>query len=393
MKNEDTVITPETTLKFAEYYILKNDEIKLQQILTKIPFEKLDKNKSNFLLLNLLNICYKSNNKNSTPIIFDTWQRLYPNEIHLIPIFSLLFTVIPSDNEAFKFAILSFEDITFVEVIVDLINYDTTINAISACNLAIFVFGNQKYKTYEFLRDEAISKQNIVIEEFMSLKMDQTAPFQNKPKWVNNYLDKLPKENEYPIPSIDIIIELPPDTIALKLLEAKANDIGLTTGENILANEELKAYLDIATREEKLQLFQPILTDTESVQKELDYYRDLFRLFGPLNLPPLKEDEDVNNEEYRMLTCNIYDYDEEYDVIRPWFTGICDYCRKRIRYSWYAIRFPDPEGGFRGCYCSFECLNNDINNVTDETDIAESLIRTLDHKINEIGIQDRLPIE
>ena len=42
-----------------------------------------------------------------------------------------------------------------------------------------------------------------------------------------------------------------------------------------------------------------------------------------------------------------------------WFKGKCDSCRNFILDISHALRFPNRDGGWKGCYCSFKCLHND----------------------------------
>lgn len=55
----------------------------------------------------------------------------------------------------------------------------------------------------------------------------------------------------------------------------------------------------------------------------------------------------------RMLTCHClaYDSDEE-----DWYTESCSFCDSSIDRREDAKRAPLPEGGWLGCYCSWECV-------------------------------------
>lgn len=109
---------------------------------------------------------------------------------------------------------------------------------------------------------------------------------------------------------------------------------------------------------------------TELDEEELNY--------GPLSLPlEVSIERDVEWErQYRML----YDPDS-------WYTGVCLECKLRIGRYRYAVRTPFPFNGWDGCFCSWECVIDNLVPVND--DIIRGLIgaasqttRILDASIN-----------
>lgn len=71
--------------------------------------------------------------------------------------------------------------------------------------------------------------------------------------------------------------------------------------------------------------------------------------FGPLNNKIDSACTTKNIDGCRMLTCTCHDG-------LDWFKGDCSGCGINIpRRSW-AIRYPVMLGGWEGCYCSYECI-------------------------------------
>lgn len=70
-----------------------------------------------------------------------------------------------------------------------------------------------------------------------------------------------------------------------------------------------------------------------------------------------------------------------------WFRGACDRCHLRIRRPCHASRRPAVGGGWKGCYCCMECVENDVQDVNP---LTTALIAHFRKKIDEIGIYDRL---
>lgn len=96
----------------------------------------------------------------------------------------------------------------------------------------------------------------------------------------------------------------------------------------------------------------------------------------------------------RMLQCECLDLDPSGDVDIyegkgevTWFTGKCDGCDKFIMDISHAIRFPHRDGGWIGCYCSFDCMVSDPpTEICKEENI---LLRIMKENIDRNGIMDR----
>ena len=71
----------------------------------------------------------------------------------------------------------------------------------------------------------------------------------------------------------------------------------------------------------------------------------------------------------RMLLDTLYEYDEYLDEYKSeWFTGNCQQCSLKIAYPHYAIRKPRFKGGWSGCYCSWECLKDEMETLLQQLD-------------------------
>jgi len=77
--------------------------------------------------------------------------------------------------------------------------------------------------------------------------------------------------------------------------------------------------------------------------------------------------------------------EDDDEPIGHWFTGNCDNCLKKIKKMEYAVRKPIFTGGWNGCFCSFKCvldkINEEIGNLgdgnTDEEDLAAIVLHNL----------------
>jgi hypothetical protein len=400
----------EIAIAIIKQYIQVNQDVqnnKLQLIFDKIPFDKITKFNANLILCDFLSLAHKAKNKFAIPIIFHAWGRAF-SEIDEMSISSLLFVIPSIPIDAFTFAIRSFEDITFDEVLLDLMSYEDSPDIIPACDRIITVLGEQKFEKYQQFFDEAKENGNIHIQQFLIRKMEDVSPYLEKPTYVKNYSNlTLSLEKDLQNPILNAELELPSNEEMIQLLGSDNNEI-----DEQDAQKTLRAFLEIATKEEKLKIYEPILIlqtceklqikrvknidkikkilSKDPLQKvfqeEMQYYADLQRLHGPIHPAP----GDDSLLDYTMFLCNIYDYDEEENCIQPWFTGACEHCHKRIRYYWHSVREPKVGGGWAGCYCSFDCVRKDISDENEDADIIESLTNTMELKIKQYGIQDRL---
>ena len=94
----------------------------------------------------------------------------------------------------------------------------------------------------------------------------------------------------------------------------------------------------------------------------------------------------------RMLLCECLEGEDDEELYDPsvgmtWFTGKCDGCNGFIPDLSHTIRFPHRHGGWKGCYCSFECLLSEPPYIIEDEE--NILLNIMKQNINHIGIMDR----
>ena len=96
----------------------------------------------------------------------------------------------------------------------------------------------------------------------------------------------------------------------------------------------------------------------------------------------------------RMLQCECLELDEDdnNEVYEnkgevTWFSGKCDSCRNFIPDLSHAIRFPNRDGGWKGCYCSFDCMEKDPPHMVSKEETI--LLGIMKNNIDRHGIMDR----
>jgi len=389
---------------------IKNDNLKLLDDVLKImPVENLTVKNQDTLLLTFLSLCTENERKEAAKLILERWNVIYPDndKISILPRLFL--------NNKFDIYILSFlmsiyNDFTFVELMDEFSQWDVSPNVVTACSKADSIFGPQPLKTYELIRDNAIEHKNYVVEDYIIAKILEISPFAPKPDYIKNYIEeyfdeyknKLPTEKELEElgekeskkeTSLEGII-LPDDDEAVNMLTEGLIRWGISIEEINEAKKLLKEEIS-SSEEKKRELLLPIIKNQK--EEYLDSDRLLFWIFGPSN-PIIGQNLTLNtpSAKYggcRMFLTNLFDYDEEFDYVADWFTGNCEQCLLRIRHRWYAVRLPRVHGGWEGCFCSWECVKEKLEDI--EIDqmqpeiLTHQLIEAYKIKTEEIGIQDR----
>ena len=128
---------------------------------------------------------------------------------------------------------------------------------------------------------------------------------------------------------------------------------------------------------------------------------ELFNIFGPANAIINGNFKKTDHICYRyggcrMLYCNCFEFEQmdigkdeleiEFPNIPQWFKGQCERCDRVVQKRCYAVRRPLPQGGWRGTYCSWNCLYLS-GNVEDQ--LSMELCNLMENQLNEMGIIDR----
>ncbi len=252
------------------------------------------------------------------------------------------------DPEArlFMQAQLPIEMITFVvnsagsrfalaSVIDSLISLDSTDEVYEACQKALAVLGDTDYPSWISFANEADFQGNTMVWLFCQHQARRSAPLAPRPAYMHNITTNA--------------IEKIPVTYPAK-------------------NEPEKDRMPIAE-----------LAKMRSEDPEL------FRVWGPSNLQLGASDEDVldGSADLRMFTDDRFTPEEQ----ATWFTGSCDHCWLRISGPQRAVRKPIEAGGWKGQYCSWDCVRLDCASFEAA---AKEMTRFYEKQCSEFGVYDHL---
>jgi hypothetical protein len=391
--------------------INRNDKNKLEENISNLPIKKLSAVESSRLLNLLLDVCREVRNSfNTLPLIniifeeFETRTRSELEEIELYP--SLFFDQsITIDNLKYLSEVLL--DSTFGTIGMDIINIgDWGDRTLLACMKLNEVYPDQSSETLKVFIESAFNLRNDTFYYFFHQILSDSMPLADPPEWLTNEPIQY-KENTLVNPTkgevkdlIKTIISdqssvhvIPNENLKRKLIEILLERISTNSFFNI--NQDLNEIRDRLYDFYTQNPDQIIERYNELNNYNLNQSEVLFRLLGPANPAPNSNNEQLKYGGYRMFKHGQWDFDQETEEYLDWFNGKCENCSLRLRSRYYSIRMPMPQGGWKGCYCSFPCLKSfvqrEIECTNGEPDlIVRRMIDLVEEQIKTIKIQDRI---
>lgn len=266
---------------------------------------------------------------------------------------------------------------------------------------------------YNFIKANKVDVSGLILDKKLSkinqltqnqvLKLDLTDDY----KYV---LDRVEKENL----SLPDQLDIDPDQ---ELIKEKPT-VKLPTDKQMVDQIIIKLFYD-SDQETKTQIRNKFIEyfKDKTLEFKQEYYREhvkifdqldelgdtnlsiltddlrLFRLFGPKSNVDKELDEDNSCAKLgcRMLICNCnegYDIETDFqDEYVDWFTGECEYCFTKLKSKAHAVREPSINGGWSGCYCSYECF---LKNQEAEDLLLITKIKIVLNSLKNYGLQDRI---
>ena len=233
---------------------------------------------------------------------------------------------------------------------------------------------------------------NSLVQEFLETKVNETSPIVIKPIWVGSTTG----DNINTIKIPPVVFSIPPTINAIQYMTDGTEDQDYV--------DYISSQYSLASNNEKIKILYPFMLS--QFRYNLIYDDNIFRLVGPANtmvgadLTISDTDPCVIYGGCRMLTCvdfeNQYDDGDYVDLDADetqnsyghinWFKGSCNFCHNTIPYPHYAVRKPILYGGWQGCFCSWECVQNSL--LESESPIL-ALIPQFQNQLLTIGIQER----
>lgn len=398
----------ENMLKYLSEVISHNDDPKIQLGWMEI----------------FINNMYEHNEKNMLQPFLDKIDEI--NSFSNLSSISFYIMKGVIDSQILEFLGNSIQDETFKTVIQNIAEHEESEYTRHGCINAEIMFGRQPREVYEsldFFNNTMPDGANEKVREYLWEKLDATEGSRGIPKWVSD--TSLPIDKTETLQYIDIYLPSPREINEIFESLSKdgtifKNDIfGKLTANSIhKTNDAFIAQYSILTILEKYNTFRSLMKMKDEDQSSFSSHFEeqniqiddlLFRRFGPVNTSYEQEIDSENttldictdNGGCRMFSCLCgQSAEDEYDEDEDWFTGKCEKCHKRIgtkvqslsQRRRCALREPLAYGSWRGCFCSFSCINMSIDdryedeNETSTKNIQRILLLSMEIQIKAIGI-------
>lgn len=337
--------------------------------------------------------------------IFQAFEPNYPDRFQL-PLLNQILMDTGLDDRVVVFVLENYPEKSYLSLALDFIKWRDDPNIVPGLTRLEDIKGPLEISEYQELYNTA-STSNLNAATFFEYQLNTRSDYAEIPSWVKNFTEEkeIPREDELIIPEPEpFIFDTPKNNEdVVELLTEGLRLSGKSEEEVELAQSELRKRLVASTQEEKAQIVHEALEN--SARGNLADDEELFALLGPVNTivdSDLTDDEGLC-QKYggcRMLCCIEFEdfLTSGNEVIYPidqykptdWFTGHCQVCHLRIHRPSHALRMPLDHGGWKGCYCSEQCLRKDIPS---KNKLVEELINEVMIQLNKIGIQDRIPLD
>lgn len=421
---DESVITTLTDL------VIARDAEPLREALMRLPFTTLEPYALYDLLGQLLDVSTQIGSREMTELLLEVWGESNPTE-EKISTFSMLFVQPQVPPEVLRRVVEVVRDVSYDEVATELMQYDDAPILTIAADRLDRAFGGRTYEQATFLRDWARREGGATrLERYFSEVAGSQSPYAPVPDWVRS---APPGER---LPTHDALINSLPDdpaagaappsypddthTLAHELVRSlRAGDLVFDDEQEEAMIDVIRQQLNVAGGADRAHFLAHFNRERDELERRLDAGQNdenLFRILGPVNL--LTGDR-LDGDRVcalwggcRMLTCNMFERDDsraglsypaseggaaldEGDVIdyaADWFyLARCHRCDRRIRSRAHAIREPLPYGGWRGCYCSPECLRQAMAIGGNWNQVTAWTLQQVIEQLRSTGIQDRAP--
>jgi hypothetical protein len=394
-----------STIKSILTSIGENNKENVANLIRKLPLLTLSKDVVDELLSKFLLECEKFKSKELVKLVIDEFEAVR-SRVDEYPILISLLSNSNMKKNSVLFCFGCFPEMEHWEYCLILLNIRDHELSLSFANKLDCYFDDITLEQWQMLykcsckteENDDDEEINELLNKFFEIKIKENQSDIEMPEWVKEMKKGTIVEVPKYIPPVNQAVKLLIDDIKkLKVTNNKNKPINVE--EDASVQEMLISEYGISTVVEKIQMLEPVL--------KLEKFNDipLFNEFGPVNTiytehpEHLEEDHDcVKYGGCRMLLCNDHEeMDDEGDAIdmlaleeyhnnNDWFRGKCDICLRKISKRCYAVRQPLYYGGWKGCYCSFKCMEPD----TEEGDTYVSLmIGRMKEQLNVIGIRNQ----
>lgn len=409
----------------------RNDEA-LEHELMRLPFDTLDEYAIYDLLGLLLDAATKVQSASTAKLLLRVWGDTNPTEERISTLAMCFLKMQIPRNVLRGVVILLSSEVSYDEIATELMNYEDAPLLTAAAERLDAAFGGRTYEQADFLRKWARNANCSTLERYYRDVAGAQSVFAPVPEWV------IPPKGDELRTHDELVASLKPIELSEQEAEFYTQDIQIFAHDllrgmreqGFAVNEDQEEDAAIAVmqlintslpaeRAALLEQFSRHAENQKKLGKRLDAGQndvEQFRVLGPVNIltgaHADADDECMRWGGCRMLTCNMFERDEtraglsysasdggtdidhenEANYGADWFfLARCHRCERRIRSRAHALRQPLPYGGWRGCFCSYECTREAMAEDGSWNNITAQLLRRVVEQLKSTGITDRAP--
>lgn len=366
------------------------------ELLPRLALSRLGPEPAQKLLCVLLSVAADANRVRIVRLLIGYFDIQRPGDP--LPVLTQLLALTYITSQQLGMVLACFPEKSPVDYYIDLMNLHNETTALQIIPVLQSFYPHVSPDDWLFLLkqtdpdEDSDETEHPLLRAFFSDQVRKTGRSSKCPSWVRQLPDVPIPVIDLPLPTVDAAVTL--------LLEKMNKDLVATAdGESVdltqlqLVRSTLIHQYCLSTVTEKLAMLRdhiPVPEYDDSVH---------FREYGPVNTQHTVQSEPHNLEHQcgkyggcRMLLCTEFelaDEDllamEEHQVESDWWKGECDGCNKSVARH-HALRMPLFGGGWRGCYCSLECLKKpvDVNDLS-----TGMMIGRMMEQLECFGIRDR----
>lgn len=397
------------SMTFILECIRTGDKDKITDYLETLPIEKLNAKEQLIILDAILSKANEVDDNEVVDFIFSHFDARLEGFTRL-KTFCLYLMRSELDNDMSEFLARSITKYSFENTIYDLNSGEACPELYEACLNAEKIFGEMPEETLlklkMYLCMDPLAK-NYFLDKYISEKLGNIKIIR-APEWIVNLTGEIVNQENLDIPKFPMVRLRSPDKFTTEYISQmrKEND----TPELIGKIEDPFTYKLIATQyammplEEKVAMLNRLIKiqhgkPIKLKEETADDDNTLFMIYGPNNTMYNQVIKRIESDSpclryggCRMFLClcsetDEDDFNEDISERDDWFKGRCDICNRVIPMKHYALRKPLALGGWKGCFCSFTCLNDSVTDTTDL--ITPILLSIMTELIYKIKILDR----
>lgn len=360
----------------------------------KLPLAVISADQADTLLSMFLNTAVKASQCEIIKDIIFVFDNTRMN-VNVMPVLNSIFLNPLLTREVVQWILSCYPQKKGLDFLVEVVNLGDDDTAVKLAEIISTYFPNiteDEWKLLVSLTDDFEDEEydNQKLRAFFQAKLAGICVFAEIPEWVKEIEIKEIQPVPNYIPQVN-------DAVNMLLKDISQEKASSLVDEKKLPGVSLREFLrvqySVATIANKIDMLS-------SVMKMLPFDDTaIFNEYGPVNTRLTTSNIQTKCDKYggcRMLTCIEFETcdlnGEEIDImsvdnqgiIVDWFRGSCDDCGKRISSKECAVRKPLKNGGWRGCYCSFDCLEAYI-----EDNIDAMMINIIEDQLYRLGIRKK----